>query len=121
LVSKDDDSDLEMYLGGLSFHKECQTLDDKYVVGGMILSFCGVPKYFMLKVKGLVVGQEVMVLINLGATYNFINEEFVKKNFLKIEFEDFHVTNANGKLNLVEQIVKKFGVSIQEYVAREDF
>lgn len=67
----------------------------------------------MLKVKGLVVGQEVMMLIDLRATHNFIHEEFVKKTCLETkEFDGFHVTNANGKLALVDQIVEKFGVRI---------
>lgn len=44
------------------------------------------------------------------------------KKCLKIkEFEGFRVTNANGKHTLVDQIVEKFGMMIQDYVAREDF
>lgn len=62
-----------------------------------------------LKVKGMVANQEVMVLIDLGATHNFIDEVFVRKKGLKTkEFEGFRVTNANGKLMLVDKIVEKF-------------
>lgn len=66
--------------------------------------------------------QEVIVLIDLGSMHNFIDEEFVRKKGLKTkEFEGFRMTNANGKLTLVDQIVEKFSVRLQDYVAREDF
>lgn len=46
----------------------------------------------------------------------------MKKKCLRTkEFEGFCVTNANGKLTLVDQIVEKFGMRIQDYVAKEDF
>lgn len=63
-----------------------------------------------------------MVLIDLRVTHNLIDDEFMKKNGLKTKyFEGFHVTNANGKLKLVENIIEKFGVSIQGYEAMKDF
>lgn len=65
VILEDDDSNLELDLGGLSLQPEHPIPDCKSTYGGMIASICGVPKYFTLKVKGLVVGQEVMVLIDL--------------------------------------------------------
>lgn len=67
-------------------------------------------------------GQEAMVLTDLGATHNFIDEGFVEKKGLKTTgFEGFRVSNANWKLMLVDQIVERFGVRFQRYTVRENF
>lgn len=85
----------------------------------MSASLCGVPKYSMLKVKEMDTNQEVMVLIDPGATNSFIDEEFMRnKGFKTKEFEGFHFININGKLKLVDNIVEKFGIRFQDYVAR---
>lgn len=44
-----------------------------------------------------------MVLIDLSAYHNFIDEDFVEKKGLKTRgFENFRDSNANGKLTLVD-------------------
>ena len=94
-------------MGELSLQPKNTTSNNKNAIGGMIASLCGVPKYFMLKVKGMATNQEMIVLIDLGATHNFIDEEFVQNKGLKTkEFEVFHITNANGKLTLVDKIME---------------
>jgi len=63
-----------------------------------------------------------MVLINLGASHNFINVGFAEKKNLKTKgFEGFKVSNANGKLTLVDHIVEIFGVRLHIYTVRENF
>jgi len=63
-----------------------------------------------------------MVLINFGASQNFIDEGFVEKKDINTKgFKGFKVSNANGKLTLVYQIVEVFGVRIQSYIVGEDF
>lgn len=99
-----------------------ETPKAKASLGSMIASLSGAKKYLTLKVIEQAGGQEVMVLIDPGATHNFIDESFVSKKGLKTKsFEGFRVSNANGKLTLVDQIVKKFGVRLQGYMARENF
>lgn len=54
-----------------------------------------------------------MVLINPEASHNFIDTGFAERKDLKIKgFEGFWVSNANGKLTLVDHLVKKFGVRL---------
>jgi len=63
-----------------------------------------------------------MVLINLGVSQNFIDEDFVEKKNLKTKgFEGFIVFNANGKLTLVDHIIERFGVRLQSYTMRKKF
>lgn len=63
-----------------------------------------------------------MVLISPGSSHKFIDEGFMeKKNMKTKEFEGFRISNANGKLILVDHIVKKFRVTMQSYIMRENF
>lgn len=54
-----------------------------------------------------------MVLINPGASYNFIHVGFVERKNLKAKgFEGFRVYNANRKLTLMDHSIKRFGVRL---------
>jgi len=62
-----------------------------------------------------------MILIDIGASHNFINAEFTKKKNLNTKgFEGFRVFNANGKLTLVDHIFERFGVILLIFTMRED-
>lgn len=91
------------------------------LLGSMIASLHGVNKYLTLKVVGQAGRQDVMVLIDPKASYNFIDEGFREKNLKTKGFEGFRVYNANGKLTLVDHIVKRFGLRLQSYTMRENF
>jgi len=113
-----DDSDLEMGadICGLGSPRVAGTL------GSMIASLHGVKKYLTLKVIGQARGQDVMVLIDLGTSYNFVDASFVEKKRMRTKaFEGFRVSNANGELTLVDHIVEWFGVRLQSCVVREEF
>lgn len=63
-----------------------------------------------------------MVLIDPGASHNFIDDGFVERKGLKTQaLEGFKVSNANGKLTLVNHIVERFSVRLQSCVVQEDF
>ena len=60
-----------------------------------------------------------MILINPGSSYNFIDVRFAMKKDIKIKrFEQFRVSNANGKPTLVDQVVENLGVRLQGCVVR---
>lgn len=49
----------------------------------------------------------MLVLINPGASLNFIDDKFVEHKGLKTkDFERFQVSNTNGKLTLVDRMVE---------------
>lgn len=82
-------------------------------LGSMIASLHGVKKYLTLKLVGQAEDQDVMVLIDLGASHNFIDTGFAERKDLKIKgFEGFRVSNANGKLTLVDHLVERFGFQL---------
>jgi len=45
--------------------------------GGVLASQCGIPKFLTLMVRGTVRGQRVSVLVDSGATHNFIDAQLV--------------------------------------------
>lgn len=91
-------------------------------LGSMIDSLHSMKKYLILKIIGHVEVQDIMVLINLGVSHNFINIRFVDSKGLKVKaFKGFKFFNTNGKLTLVNHIVDIFGVYLQIYMVKEDF
>lgn len=55
----------------------------------------------------------MMVLIDLGASNNFIDVSSMEKKELRTKaFEGFRVSNANGKLTLVDHIMDHFGMRL---------
>lgn len=59
-------------------------------IGSMIASLHGVKKYLTLKVVGHACGQDVMLLINPGASHNFVDDGFAKRKGLRTKgFEGF--------------------------------
>jgi len=98
------------------------TPNEEGSLGIMITSLHGVKKYLTLKVVGKAGGQDVMVLIDPEASPNIIDEGFMEKKNLNTKgFEGFRVSNANGKLTLMDQIVERFGVRLQNCKVREKF
>ena len=54
-----------------------------------------------------------MILIDPREYYNFIDEGFIEKNNMNTKgFKGFKISNANGKLTLVDHIVEKFEVRL---------
>jgi len=61
---------------------------------GALAALQGVPKYLTLRVRGTVHGQRVSVLVDSGATHNFIDAQMVERR-------DIQTKSFNGFLVLV--------------------
>ena len=60
--------------------------------GGVLAALQGVPKYLTLRVRGTVRGQRVSVLVDSGATHNFIDAQMVERRGIQTEgFDGFSV------------------------------
>jgi hypothetical protein len=60
-----------------------------------LASIIGVPKYKTFRMRGVLQGQRVSVLIDGGASHNFIDATLLKKRHIPIvEFEGFKVEVA---------------------------
>ena len=56
--------------------------------GGALATLRGVPKYLTLRVRGTVRGQRVSVLVDSGATHNFIDAQMVERRGIQTESFD---------------------------------
>ena len=60
--------------------------------GGALAALRGVPKYLTLCVRGTVHGQRISVLVDSGATHNFIDAQIVEQRGIPTEsFDGFSV------------------------------
>ena len=65
----------------------------------MLASISGVPKYNTFRMRGLLQGQKVSVLIDGGASHNFIDSSLLQRRHIStVEFEGFRVEVAGGAL-----------------------
>jgi hypothetical protein len=63
-----------------------------------IASISGVPKFNPFKMRGVLQGQKISVLIDGGASHNFIDSTLLKRRHIPtIEFEGFCVEVAGGR------------------------
>jgi len=65
--------------------------------GWAISTLSGVPRYDTIWLKGLIQGQQVISLVDGGATYNFVDASVVARKGLQTEkFEGFTIAVADG-------------------------
>jgi hypothetical protein len=70
------------------------TTDEK----ATLASISGVPKYNTFRMRGVLQGQKVSVLIDGGASHNFIDSALLQRRHIPtVEFEGFKVEVAGGK------------------------
>ena len=79
--------------------KELQAAEEESLQGdtpeGVIATLSGVPRFHTLRVRGVVQGHRVGVLIDGGATHNFIDSAWVAKRGIPTEkFEGFTIAVA---------------------------
>jgi hypothetical protein len=62
-----------------------------------LASISGVPKFNSFRMRGVLQGQRVSVLIDGGASHNFIDAALLKRRHIPtVEFEGFKVEVAGG-------------------------
>jgi predicted aspartyl protease len=92
------------------------------VKGGTIATLSGVPRYNTLRLKGLVQGQRMIVLVDGGATHNFIDTSLVARRGLRTEeFEGFHVAVADGYTMTCLDMIPDLEVKLGNYTLTDTF
>lgn len=72
------------------FKTEFMQFDTPDVAHGTIATLFGVPRYHSFMWEGIVKEQQVLCMVDSGATHSFINEGFVANMGLEVEeFEGF--------------------------------
>ena len=81
----------------------------------------GVPRFHTLRIRGTVQVHRVGVLINGGASHNFIDVAWVKKRDIQTEsFDGFSIAAASHTMECSQRI-PQLTVTIGNYIVRETF
>lgn len=96
-------SDEEMQSDEVEPEKEVEEMEHEHQAKGYsrgtLAALTWTPLYNVFRIRGILKGWKVTILINSGATYNYINEEVVNRLGLKAEeFEGFDVKFASGTI-----------------------
>ena len=91
-------------------------------LGGVIATLSEVPWFHTLGVRGVVQGHRVGVLIDGGATHNFIDATWVAKWGIQTEkFEGFTVVLAGNNNMECNHWIPKLNVTLGNYVMTDSF
>jgi hypothetical protein len=92
------------------------------VKGGTIATLSGVPMYNTLRLKGLVQGKLMTVLVDGGATHNFIDASLVARRGLRTkDFEGFHVAVVDGYMMTCLDMIPDLEVKLGNYTLTDTF
>eukprot|EP00253_Pinus_taeda_P003165 PITA_03165 len=90
--------------------------------GGALATLRGVPKYLMLRVRGTVRGQRVSVLVDSGATHNFIDAQMVEWRGIQTEsFDGFSVLVPGDQTMTCARYVPELSVTMGTYILIDHF
>jgi len=89
---------------------------------GALAALRGVPKYLTLRVRGTVCGQRVLVLVDSGATHNFIDAQMVERTGIPIEsFDGFSVSVPRDHTVVCARYVLELSVTMDTYTPTDHF
>jgi predicted aspartyl protease len=92
------------------------------VKSGAITTLLSVPRFHTFRIHGVVQGQRVTVLIDGGATHNFIDSALVaKRGIPTVDFEGFDVVVAGGRVMPCTQKIPQLCVALGNYTVTDDF
>jgi hypothetical protein len=87
-----------------------------------IASMSGVPKFNTFRMKGVVQGQWATVLIDGGASHNFIDVAMVERRHIPtVDFEGFLVEVAGGRTIACDKYIPQMSLTLGRYTLIQDF
>jgi hypothetical protein len=90
--------------------------------GGTIATLLGVPRFHTFRIHRVLQGKCVTVLVDIGATYNFIDLALVaRKGIPTKDIEQFSVVVADGYSMICTQRVSRLDVTLRKYTLTDDF
>lgn len=90
--------------------------------GGSIAALVGTPRCTVFRVRGTLQGQRVVVMLDNGATLNFINSSLMKQRGLHMEaHQGFEVKVARGNLFSCTHLVPQLSITIGSHTLIDDF
>jgi hypothetical protein len=87
-----------------------------------IASMSGVPKFNTFWIKGVVQGQRATVLIDGGASYNFIDMAMVERRHIPtVDFEGFLVEVVGGRTIACDTYIPQMSLTLGRYTLAQEF
>jgi hypothetical protein len=87
----------------------------------VIASISGVPKFSTFRMRGVLQGQRVTILIDGGASHNFIDVALVNMRHLPtVEFEGFLVEVAGGRTMPCDRYIPQMSLTLGRYNLTQD-
>jgi hypothetical protein len=87
-----------------------------------IASINGVPKFNTFRMRGVLQGQKVSVLINVGASHNFIDSALLKRRHIPtVEFEGFPVEVAGRRTMPCDRYIPGMKLTLGRHDLAQDF
>jgi hypothetical protein len=87
-----------------------------------IASISGVPKFNTFRMRGVLQGQKVSVLIDGGASHNFIDSALLQRRHIPIvEFEGFRVEVAGGRTMPCDRYIPGMKLNLGRHDLAQDF
>jgi hypothetical protein len=84
-------------------------------------SISGVPKYNTFRIRGVLRGQRVSVLIDGGASHNFIDVALLKRRHIPtVEFEGFKVEVARGSTMPCDRYILGLNLTLGRHELTQD-
>jgi hypothetical protein len=94
------------------------TTDEKVTLA----SINGVPKFNTFKMRGVLQGHKVLVLIDGGASHNFIESVLLQRRHIPtIEFEEFRVEVAGGRTMPCDRYIPGMKLTLGRHDLAHDF
>ena len=89
---------------------------------GGFIELAGSPRCTVFRVRGTLQGQRVTVMLDSGATLNFINSSLVQRRGLPTEAHArFQVKVAEGTLLPCTHLVPQLSITMANHTVTEDF
>jgi hypothetical protein len=105
-----------------TMHGEEEEEEEVAIKKTVIASINGVPKFNTFRMRGVLQGQRVTVLIDGGASHKIIDVSLVNIRHLPIvEFEGFLVEVAGGCTMLCDRFIPQMSVTLGRYNLAHDF
>jgi len=90
--------------------------------GGALVALREVPKYLTLRVRGTVRGQRISILVDSGATHNFIDAQMVERRGISTEsFDGFSVLVPGDQTMVCVRYVPELSVTMGTYKLTDHF
>jgi hypothetical protein len=99
-----------------------ETKPRREVKRGTIATLSGVPRYNTIMIKGCIQGKRMTILVDSGATHNFIDASLVARRGLHTdEFEGFMMAMVDGYYMKLLDMITNLGVKLGKYTMTDTF